>query len=166
MPNEKCGTKRTAGVARRRLNPNVRKRSLSQQSPVRDAVERDATGHHEILQTRLAMDRLSERQNDIFRDGLNAGREIHMMLLDAVIRLSRRSTEEIVEASVRHRQALAVVEVRHVQPQTAVWLDVNKMSIDEVAINGSPVRRKSHQLVLTAIDFEAAVVRERRVEQA
>ena len=55
MPDEQRRAQRTAGVAGRRLNPDVVERPFAQQPAVGHAVERHATGQHEVLQLRFAM---------------------------------------------------------------------------------------------------------------
>ena len=46
--------------------------------------------------------------------------------------------------AVHHRQTLAVVEIFHVEPQTAVRSEIDEMSVDDVAIGGLPVRGQPH----------------------
>ena len=65
----------------------------------------------------------------------------------------------------RHRQALAVVEVLHVEPEAAVGLEVDQVLRDQVVVDGPAVGREAHQLVFAAVDLEAAVVGERGIEQ-
>ena len=88
-----------------------------------------------------------------------------MPLLDRRLGVPRRSAEQLVERVVGHRQALAVVEVLHVQPEAAVGLDVDQMLRDQVPVDRAAVRRQSHQLVLAAVHLEAAVVGECGVQQ-
>ena len=68
-------------------------------------------------------------------------------------------------APVGHRQALAVVEIVHVQPETAVGLEVDQVLRGSVPVDRPAVGRQAHQLVFAAVDLEAAVVSECRVKQ-
>ena len=79
--------------------------------------------------------------------------------------LARRAAEQVVKPPVRHRQPLAVVEIPHVEPKTAIGLQVDQVLEDRVLVDRLPIRRQTHQLVLAAVDREAAVIRERRVQQ-
>ena len=55
VPDEQGRAQRAAGVARRRLNPEVLERPLAQQPAVGDAVERHAAGQDQVLQAGLAV---------------------------------------------------------------------------------------------------------------
>ena len=105
------------------------------------------------------------REHDVLGHRLDARREIHVPLLDGGLRASGRAAEQLVERRARHRQALAVVEVPHVHPEAAVGPEIDQMLRDEVAIDRPAVRREAHQLVFAAVHLEAAVVRERGVQE-
>jgi hypothetical protein len=87
-------------------------------------------------------------------------------LLELRLRRRARRAEQRVELRARHRQALAVVEVRQVEPVAAVLAQVDQVLADLLLEARLAVGREPHQLVLAAVDLEAAVVGERRVEQA
>ncbi len=70
-----------------------------------------------------------------------------------------------MEAAAGHGQTLAVVEVVHVQPETAVGLEVDQVLVDRLPVDGPAVGGQAHQLVFAAVDLEAAVIGESRVEQ-
>ena len=130
MPDEQRGAERAAGVARRRLDPDVLERPFAQQPAVGDAVERDAAGQHQVLHAGLAgaaSRPMRSTTSSVTR--LDAGRQIHVPLLERRLRLARRPAEQLVEPLVRHRQALAVVEVLHVQPEAAVGLEIDQVLV-------------------------------------
>ena len=66
-------------------------------------------------------------QHRVLGHRLNARGQVHVPLLDVRFRIARRAAEQIVEPPVRHRQALAVVEVLHVEPEAAVGLQVDQV---------------------------------------
>jgi hypothetical protein len=80
--------------------------------------------------------------------------------------VARRQAEQLVELLVRHRQAGAIVEIRHVEPERSVGLEVDQVVADQARKPRLPIGRKAHQLVLAGIDPEAGVIRERRIEQS
>ena len=75
-----------------------------------------------------------------------------------------------VAAAVRYRrnrcQTGGIVEVGLVEPEAAVGPQVDQMLEDPVRIARYAVGGQAHQLVLAMVHREAAVVGERRVEQA
>ena len=71
-----------------------------------------------------------------------------------------------VELRRRHRQALAVVEVRHVHPHGPVVFHVHHLAGDAIDVARLAVRRQPHQLVFARVDAKPAVVGERRIQQA
>jgi hypothetical protein len=73
--------------------------------------------------------------------------------------------EERVEPAVRHGEAGAIVEVRHVEPERAVGLEVDQVLEDLLLEPRLAVGRKPHHLVLAGVDLEPRVVGEGRVEQ-
>ena len=79
--------------------------------------------------------------------------------------LRGRSAEERVHLRRRHDVVVAVAEVGHVQAERAVFLQVEQLLDDHVAIDRLAVRRQAHQLVLAAVDLEAREVGHRRVQE-
>src|SRR5947207_12702253 len=55
VPQRQRHTKRAAGIARRRLDPDLIERTIAKDPAVADTVERHAAGQAQIAQTRLAM---------------------------------------------------------------------------------------------------------------
>src|SRR6266852_4164816 len=70
-----------------------------------------------------------------------------------------------MEAAIGHREALAVVEVLHVQPETAVGFEIDEVLVNRLLVEWPAVRRQTHQLVFTTVYFEAAVIGEGGVKQ-
>ena len=79
---------------------------------------------------------------------------------------ARRLAEQRCEALVGHGQAGAVIEVRHVEPERAVGLEVDQVVEDELRVFRLAIGREPHHLVLAGVDLEAGVIGERRIEQA
>ena len=165
VPDEQGSPQGAAGIASGRLNPDVLERSFTQQPAVGDAVQRHAARHHEVLHPSLAVQLAPYAQHDLLGHFLDTGRQVHVPLLQPGVWLARRSPEEVVEPLIGHGQALAVVEVVHVQPETAVRLEVDEVLVDRVLVDRLAIGSQAHQLVLAAVHTEAAVVRESRVEQ-
>ena len=108
----------------------------------------------------------ADPKHGLFGDDLDAGGQIHVPLFEGRLGLAGRPTKKLMESSVRHRQALAVVEVAHVEPEAAVRLQIDQVLEDLVAVNRLAVGSQAHQLVFAAVDLEAAIVGERRIQEA
>ena len=99
-----------------------------------------------------------------------------MSWIDAAISISRcvssfsgdlgGRAEQLVELGVRHAQAGAVLEVREIEMEGAVRLDLDQVVADQLGVFRLAVGREPHHLVLAGIDLEPEIVGERRVEQA
>ena len=165
VPDEQRSTERAAGVSSRGLDPDALEGAFPLEPAIGDAIQRDAAGKHQVLHAGLRVNIASHPKNRFFGDRLNARCEIHVPLIQIRVGLSWRSSEQLMKSLARHRQALTVVEVLHVEPQTAVGLQIDEMLQDLVAIHGTAVRGKPHQLVFAAVDLESAIVGERRVEK-
>ena len=104
-------------------------------------------------------------KHDLLADHLDRRGQIHLLLRDQALRLPRRAAEQVVEPLGRHRQALAVVEVGHVEPERAVVADLDELLLRiRVRVPGLAVGGQPHQLVLARVHLEPAVVGERRVQ--
>ena len=156
---------RPARVAGRRLDPEAADVSVPQDLAVRHAVEGHPAGQAEILGPRLSREGPREPQDNLVRHGLDGSGKIHVPLGQQLIRASRWTAEEIVERLVRHPEASAVVEVREIEPEGAVRLQVHQPIQDRVGILRLAVRGQAHHLVLAGIDLEAGVIREGGVEE-
>ena len=73
MPDEEGCPQCATRVTRRRLDPEVFKRSFSQDLAIADAVESDATRQHQVVQTRLPVQMTRHAQHDLFADDLHRG---------------------------------------------------------------------------------------------
>ena len=166
MPHEQSGAQRASCVARRRLNPEVLERCLSQDSAVGDAIEGHAAGQGEVLHAGLLVDVPGCPQHGLLGDRLNGGGDIHFPLRQGTFRLAGRAAEEPVKLAIRHDHGVAVPEIVHVQPQRAVGLEVDQLLHDQIVVPGLAIRGQPHQLVLARIDLEPGEVREGGIEQA
>ena len=66
---------------------------------------------------------------------------------------------------IGHRRAAQEIEVIQIQPERAVGLEVEQFAADGVGVFRFAVGREAHEFVFAGIDAEAAVVRERGIEQ-
>ena len=167
MPDEQGRAQRAAGVAGRGLDPEVVERPLAEQPAVGHAVERDAAGQDQVLHARSARGRRRPIRST------TSSVTAWMLAARSMCRCSSgdsgragRAAEEVVEPPAGHRQPLAVVEVIHVEPEAAVGLEVDQALEDQVLVDRPAVGGQAHQLVFAAVDLEAAVIGERRIEQA
>ena len=82
------------------------------------------------------------------------------------VRGTHRLAEQRGEALVGHGQAGAIVEIRHVEPERAVRLEIDQIVEDELCVFRLAIGRESHDLVLAGVHLEAGVISERRIQQA
>ena len=157
---------RAAGIARRRLHEQVLEGRLADDAPVGHAVEGHAPGHAKALESRLLVDVTGHAQHDLLAHLLHGSGDVELALVHPRLRLARRAPEELGEEPVRHGEAVVVREVLHVQLEGAVVVEVDHLLHDAIEVDGLPVRREPHHLVLGAVDLEAEVVGERAVEEA
>ena len=111
-----------AGVARRRLNPDVFERAVAQHLAVGDAIERHAAGEAQVLRTGFLGEAARQPQHGFVQHRLDGGRNIHVKRRSAAVRGTHRLAEQLCEALVGHGQAGAIIEIRHVEPERAVRL--------------------------------------------
>ena len=165
MPDEQRHAERAARVSRRRLDPHVVEGPLAQHPSVPDAVQRHAAGEAEVAHPRLRVHVARRPQHRLLGDRLNGRRDVHLPLRDRRLGLPRRPAEERVELVRRHPQPLAVLEVRHVQAERSVRLQIDQVVPDALDVLRLAVRRQPHQLVLAGVDLEAGEVGEGGVQQ-
>jgi hypothetical protein len=125
MPHVICRAERPAGIARGRLDPDLLERTVAQDPAVAHAVERDAARHAQILRAGHFVHVTRRLEHRVFGDGLDRRREVHVAFRDRRLRPARRTAEQLVEFRRRHRQALTVVEERHVHPDGPIVFDVD-----------------------------------------
>ena len=87
MPDEQGRAERPAGVAGRRLDPDVVERPLAQQPAVGHAVERDAAGQDEVLHAGSRVNVAADPQHDLLGHRLDAGGQVHVPLLEGRLRM-------------------------------------------------------------------------------
>ena len=91
---------RAAGIARRRLDPDALEGSIAQYFAVGHAIERDAAGKTEIVDSVSLRQRARDAQHDLLSDLLHRGGEIH-------ITLRERRTPDRVAVHQRGRETSA-----------------------------------------------------------
>src|SRR5205814_8134953 len=166
MPDAERDAERAAGVAGRRLNPDVVEDALAQDAAVADAVQRDAARQAQIAEAGLAPREARHLQHHLLGDLLHRAREIHLALRQRRLGLARRPAEERLEAAAGHPQAVWIREVLHVHPQAAVVADLEEVVLDRTHVLRLAVRREAHHFVLAGVHAESGEVGERRVQQA
>src|SRR5439155_17821845 len=67
---------------------------------------------------------------------------------------------------VRHRQAVTIVEVIHVEAKAAVGFEVDETIQDNFLIDRLAKRRQPHELIFAAVHLKTAVISECGIEQA
>src|SRR5205823_2866745 len=83
------------------------------------AVERYAAREAKIFLTSFSLNTFCELEDNLLRDGLDRGGEVHLALRQPLLGLARRPAEQRVELAVGHAQAGAVVEVLEVEAEAA-----------------------------------------------
>ena len=156
---------RTAGVAHCGLDPDRLEWPFAQDAPVAHAVQRHAAGQAQLFHAGLRLYAAGLTQHDLFADLLDRRGDVHIAPGDGLPAPARRAPEQSVEFPRRHGQALAVVEIRHIQAKRPVGLQVEQVVEDQVGIPRLAVRRQAHQLVFIAIDVESDEIGKRRIEQ-
>jgi hypothetical protein len=81
VPDEEGGPQRASRVAGGRLDPDVLERALAEQLAVRHAVQRDASGEHQVPQPGLPVDVAAHAEHGVLGERLDARRQIHVPLL-------------------------------------------------------------------------------------
>ena len=152
VPNKERRPECTSSISGGRLDPQFLERTFSEDSPVPDAVQSDATGHDEIRQPRQLVSVTRRPEHDLFGDFLDGRGDIHFTLRERALHRSRRATKELVHLLRGHDLFVAIAEVGHVHPERAVRSQVEELVTHEGGIFGLAIRRETHQLVLAAID--------------
>ena len=104
--------------------------------------------------------------HDLFGDGLDRAREIHLALRHRLIGRAPRSVEQALERLARHRQAAMELEVLEIELQAAVLGDVDEMIANRLHVLRLAVRREPHHLVFALVDGEAGEIGEGGIQQA
>ena len=165
MPDEQCGPQCPAGVPGRGLDPDVLEGSFTQNLAVGDAVERHAARQSQVLRTGERVRGASRTHHDLFGHDLDRRCDVHLALGDVGFRRARWAFEEFVHPWRGHDVVVAVGEIGHIHLEGSVFLQVQQVVEDPVAIDRFAIRRESHQLVLAAIHLETGEVGHGRVEQ-
>ena len=80
VPGEQSRSERSAGVARRRLNPNVVERAFPQNATVSDTIQSDAARQTKIARLRYGMSMTRHPQHHFLRHRLQGTGHIHVPL--------------------------------------------------------------------------------------
>ena len=131
VPDGVGRAKRTARVARGRLNPDVIENAGSEDFPVGNAIKRDAAGHHKILAAGQLPGGAGQAKDDVLGHLLNGERHIHVDLGNFRLRFAARDSKKLLPfCFVDHLQAGGVLEVIHIQKDRAIFSDVDQFGCD------------------------------------
>ena len=97
VPDEERDTERPAGVAGRRLNPQILERSLAEDAAVADTVERDAAGEAQVLHPRLLVYVAGTPEHDLLSHFLDGRGDIHIAMRDPRVGFAWRCAEKPME---------------------------------------------------------------------
>ena len=156
----------TAAVAGGRLDPEAFERSFSQQSTVCNAVQCNTARHAEIALSGLCMNMSRHSKHDVLSYALDTCGNIHLALSDWTFGVTRRSAEQRMKACTGHGETVAIVEVALIKPERAIIMQVHNVFANGLLKARLAIGRKSHQLVLAAVDAKSTVVSERAVQQS
>jgi hypothetical protein len=157
---------RPASVAGRRLDPEAIDLAGAQHTAVGHAIEGNAACQAKIAHAEALDHVLHQPLHHLLGDELDRCGDIHLPLRQELLGRSRRGAEQLVELAIGHAQAGAILEVREVEMEGAVRLDLDQVVADQRGVFRLAVGREPHHLVLAGIDLEPEIVGERRVEQA
>src|SRR5271169_3407681 len=96
MPYRIRGSDGPTRVTRRRLYPDVVEYPGPEKLSVCDAVQRDASSHHQILATRQLPGRAGNLNDNLLRYLLNGERHIHVDLGNLGLRFSARHSKKLL----------------------------------------------------------------------
>ena len=153
------------GISGGRLDPQFLERTFSENSPVPNAVQCNATSHDEIRQPCKLVSVARRPEHDLFGDFLDGRGDIHLPLRERAFHRSRWAAKELVHLLRGHDLFVAIGEVGHVHPKRAVGPQVEELVAHEGGIFGLAIRRKTHQLVLAAIDAKTTEISESGVKK-
>ena len=156
---------RAAGIAGRRLNPDVVELAVAQHLAVGDAIQRHAAGKAQIARAGLGREAARQPQHGLLEHRLDRGRDIHVERRQQLVRRAHRLAEQLGEPLVGHGQPGAIVEIGHVEPERAVRLEIDQIVENELCVFRLAIGREPHHLVFAGVDLEAGVIGERRIEQ-
>ena len=166
MPGGECGTQRSAGIARRRLDPDIVEMPVLQDLAIGHAIERHASGQTQVLRAVILGEAFRHAPHDDLGHILDRGGEIHVVLGEQLIGASHRQAEQRSEAVIGHAQAGAIVEIGKIETERTVLLHVDQLVENRLREARPAIRRKAHDLVLAGIDLEPGVIGEGGIEQA
>jgi hypothetical protein len=155
VPDELRDAKRTASVARRRLDPEALERSLPQEAAIADAVERHAPGQAQVLEPRLRCAVRAMRSITSSHTTCTERARSISFCVSFVSGLRGGPPNEVMECLVRHGQAGEIVEVPLIQRERPVLTEVDQLLKHQVDVRRLTIRREPHDLVLARIDLEA-----------
>lgn len=161
VPRPERTAERGAGVAGRRLHPDVVEGTLTQQAAVGHAVERDPAAEHRLALAGELVAVVRHAQHDLLDDVLDRPGQVALAAGDGAVGMPGRAVEEQVEALVRHASPSKEVEVRQVQRERAVVAQVHHSVEDAVPVPRGAEGCEAHQLVLTRVHLEPGRVGER-----
>jgi hypothetical protein len=165
IPDGEGGTERPAGIARRRLDPDVLEYLLFQDLAVGDAIQGHAARQAKVVGVDLLSGEADDLFHDLFQHDLDGRGQIHVDLAQFGLGLAARGVEKLGEFPAGHGQSGMKIEVLQVQAERAVFLDIHQFPENDIAKHGFPVRGQPHELVFPGIHLESGEIGERRIEE-
>ncbi len=163
MPASQSGADRAAGVACGRLNPNPIDSSIANDLAVGDTVERHAAGETQVADAVLAHQRPRQSEHHVIGDRLDRGGDVHMEGGELLVGTAYRLAKKLGKTIIGHGQTGAIIEIRLIEPERTVGLEVDEIREDHILETRLAVRREPHHFVFAGIDLEAGVVGEGRI---
>ena len=87
------------------------------------------------------MDMVGHLQHDLLGHILDRPGNIHILLGNCRLRLTRRAAEKFMELTIGHCQSRAIIEILHVQFERPVFFYVDKFFSNKIAVFWFPVGR-------------------------
>ena len=173
MPAGQGRAQGAAGIAAGRLDPDVLEQAGPQQLAVGHAIQRHAAGHDQVVAAGQLAGGFRQPEHDLLGDLLDGQGHVHVVLVQLGFRFAAGQAEQLLPgAVVAHGEAGGIIEIVHVQQEGAVFAQVHQFVQDllfplpDLRRVGDAVGGQPHELVFAAVDLEAAVIGEGRIEQA
>ena len=149
MPAEQCGAQGASCVAGRRLDPQRVETRFAVDTSVGHAIQRHASGEAEVPPAGRFAGVTGQAEDDFFRHDLDRPRNITVSFRDRLIRRSRRPAERAIETVAGHPTGVQKIEVRQIQPEGAVCLEVQQLAANQLRETRLTIGGESHQFVFS-----------------
>src|SRR5258708_6558566 len=148
MRGGRCRPQGSAGIARRRLDPQAVALARTQYPSICDAIQSSPAGQTQCARAEASDGVVDESIDNLLGHRLKRSRNVHMTLRQPFVGLSRRSAQKVRELRVSHAQASAIVEISKIEMERSVRLKFKKIVADQRSVFGLAIGRQAHHLVL------------------